>query len=159
MAEFTPPTPRQRSARRVGLSLNTDGGASSADAAGADINKIMAIYRKHGTLPRVPNNNPLYGDFTFPENIHEIREAIAIAEDRFRQLPADVRSLCDHDMVTFHDKFNDPDERQTLVAAGLQIGPPQTPTTLPPEPAPNDNMPPSSPPASTDTTTTDPTPS
>lgn len=150
--------PRQRATSRVSLSLDTTGGASSADAKGANINTIVAQYKKHGTLPAVHRSNPLYGDFTFPEDIHEMREAVYAAEDRFSNLPASVRTLCENDWVIFLDLFADPVQRSRLVEAGLQILDPTTQTTPTlPEPPPEE---PSNPPAEPVTSPpTDPAPS
>ncbi len=113
--------PRSRLGPRVALSLDRSGGANQADAAGADINLIVAQYKKSGTMPRVGLRNPLYGDFTFPEDIHSMREAVYEAEDRFMQLPAAVRSMCDNDWVEFLTKFDNTEEREKLQDAGLQL--------------------------------------
>lgn len=130
--------------RSSALTLDTNGGANSADADGVNINKIMAKFKKHGTLPRVNTQNPLYGDFTFPEDIHSVREAVHQAEDRFMDLPADVRSVCENDWVNFYELFSTPEGRETLTEAGLQIGTtpiePQ-PTPTPPEPDPEPTPP------------------
>lgn len=131
---------RAKAPRRVSLSLNTDGGANPADAKGTDINQIVAQYKKTGTLPKVASLNPLYGDFTFSEDIHEMREAVYHAEQRFEQLPADVRSLADNDWVRFIEMFNDPAERASLETAGLQIQP--IPNNSPPPVAPPPSEPP-----------------
>ena len=139
---------RQRAVARVSLRLDRSGGANPDDAAGANINTIVAQYKKHGTLPRVSERNPLYGDFTHSTEIHDIREAVHQAEDRFAELPAEIRTMCDNDWVTFLEKFQIPSEREKLAAAGLQINnnPPEPvtppsptatePTPTPPEPAP-----------------------
>lgn len=130
MSQDTPP-PRQRAGKRVSLSLDRSGGANPADAPGADINQIVAKYRKHGTLPTVRRGNPLYGDFTLPTDIHSVREAMQAAEDRFGELPAEVRTLAKNDWVTFLELMNEPEGREKLTKAGLTI----TNTPLNPEPA------------------------
>ncbi len=116
--------------RRVALALDTSGGANAADADGSDINKIMATFKKTGTLPNVGRTNPLYGDFTFPEDIHSVREAVERAGDRFMDLPADVRSVCENDWVQFYELFKTEEGRAKLTEAGLQIND-QTNTTIP----------------------------
>ncbi len=107
--------------RRVALALDTSGGANPADADGTDINKIMAKFKKTGTLPNVAQKNPLYGDFTFPEDIHSVREAVERAEDRFMDLPADVRSVCKNDWVQFYELFKTTEGQEILTEAGLEI--------------------------------------
>lgn len=139
-----PETP-QREFPRVALFLDRSGGANPADAAGVNINKIMAAFRKNGTLPNVANNNPLFGDFTFPEDIHSMREAVHQAEDRFMELPADVRTVCDNDWVEFITKFQTPEGREQLSTAGLNIL-----NTPPIEPAPISNTPAPTPPIEPD---------
>lgn len=137
--------PRTRSTKRVALSLNTKGGANQADAKAADINVIVAQYKKNGTLPMVARSNPLYGDFTFPEDLHLMREAVHQAEDRFDDLPADVRTAAQNDWVRFLQMFDDPDEQKILEQAGLQ---------LTDNPIPNNSPPPEeTPPPVTSTTT------
>lgn len=130
------PIPRQRSTRRSILKTDRSGGANQADAAGTDINKIVAQHKAHGTLPAVQQRNPLYGDFTFPEDIHSMREAVDQAEDRFMQLPAAVRTAAGNDWVNFETLFRDPEQRELLINAGLIIAP-TDPT--PPQPT-SDNL-------------------
>lgn len=123
------PAPPTRPFPRVSVSLDTSKGANQADRQAADINTIVAQFKANGTLPMVNKNNPLYGDFTFPEDIHEVREAVEGAGARFMELPADVRTLAGNDWVTFLGMFDDPDGRQLLVNAGLIIKDMQPQTT------------------------------
>lgn len=114
--------PHQRRNRKFpGKSLSSKGGANQTDAPGLEINAIVAQYRKHGTLPKVTLNNPLYGDFTFPEDIHSVREAVEKAEDRFDNLPASVRSAAENDWVTFLEMIQNDEQKQVLIDAGLEI--------------------------------------
>lgn len=128
----------KRAGPRVGVSLNTDGGAVQEDRIGADINTIVGQYKRHGTLPAVQLRNPLYGDFTASTDLMDQREQMHIAEDRFNELPAQVRAAADNDWVKFLQLFNDPDQRGLLENAGLVVvdaeaGP--TPPSPPPDPA------------------------
>lgn len=131
--------------KRVALALKTNGGANQADH--SDLNVLVAQYRKTGTFPAVAKANPLYGDFTFPSEIHEMREAVEGAMERFDQLPSDVRTLAENDWVQFIDMYNDPLQREALESAGLIVtdNPPPVPNNSPPpEPSPT---PPETPPA------------
>lgn len=130
----TTPPPRQRSTQRSALSLDASKGANQDDAAGADINTIVAQYKRHGTLPAVQLRNPLYGDFTLPEDIHGAREAMLQAEERFAELPASVRTDANNDWVTFLEMFNTDEGRQSLSDHGLIVI--DTPPELVPDPAP-----------------------
>jgi len=115
--------PRGRAGPRVAQSLDTTGGANPDDA--QDINTLVAQYQKHGTLPAVTRLNPLYGDFTASTEIHEIREAVHRAEDRFDALPADVRTLANNDWVSFLEMFGTDEGQKQLEDAGLQITEPK----------------------------------
>lgn len=105
----------------AGLSLDTSGGANPTDAPGLEINSIIAQFKKHGTLPNVQLKNPLYGDFTFPEDIHSVRAACEGAEDRFLDLPSAVRTAAGNDWVRFIEMIGSEETRQDLIDAGLQI--------------------------------------
>lgn len=126
---------------RVSLSLNTDNGANQDDRKGCDINVIVGQYKRHGTLPAVQLKNPLYGDFTASTDLMDQREQMHLAEDRFAELPAQVRTAAENDWVKFLQMFDDPSQRGLLENAGLviasddQAGP--TPPGVPsPDPAP-----------------------
>lgn len=146
---------RERAGPRVALTLNTDGGANQDDREGADINIIVGQYKRHGTLPAVQLQNPLFGDFSFvSEDLMEQREAMYQAEDRFNELPAAVRSAAENDYVKFLQMFDDPAHRQVLVDSGLvvvdQAEKEKTPATTP---APATPPLPATPPAITPETT------
>lgn len=134
--------PRTRAGRRVSLSLNTDGGANQDDREGADINAIVGQYRRSGTLPAVQLQNPLFGDFTFSNDLMDQREAMEKAEDRFAELPAAVRTAAENDYVKFLAMFEDPTQLEFLKEQGLVVVDPALPT---PDPAPA--PPPADPPA------------
>lgn len=141
-------TTRPRPYPRKAVSLDRSGGANPADAAGANINTIVAQYRRNGTLPAVQLANPLYGDHTGPQDLMAARLAIQEAEDRFRELPAEVRSRAQNDPGVFLNMLDDPTQRASLVSAGLILldqdnnpiteppQPPSQPPSVTPEPTP-----------------------
>lgn len=148
MSKSTPTKTRQRATPRVSLRLDSSGGANQADAPAANINTIVAQYMKHGTMPAIQQKNPLYGDFTHPTDIHSIREAVHQAEDRFDQLPADIRTAAGNDWVQFLDMFEDPENLEKLTQAGLIVLPEDNSTPQKtkseaeaPLPTPKDNEP------------------
>lgn len=112
---------RWKRTRRVPAVVSGKGGANKDDLAGADINKIVAQYRKNGTLPRVNPSKPLYGDFTGPSDLQAQLEAVQDAHDRFMELPADVRSAADNSPVRFLEMFDNEAERDLLTSAGLIV--------------------------------------
>lgn len=117
--------------KRRQTNLDQSKGANPDDAPGTDINKIVAQYRRNGTMPAVAQLRPLYGDFTGPADLHNAQIQIQLAEDRFRELPADIRTAADNDPVRFLEMFENPDQRALLESAGLIISPP---TPLPENP-------------------------
>ncbi len=140
MTDFKTTVKPQRAVPRLAISLPTNGGANQADAAGADINTIVAQYKKNGTMPNVARTNPLYGDFTFPEDIHSMFEAVAQSRDRFMQLPADVRTAAANSEEEFLEMYKTAEGQKKLVDAGLiitdQLIPTNTPEPPPPDPVP-----------------------
>lgn len=119
--------PRRREAPSTGRSLGTSGGARQEDAASADINNIAAQYRTNRTLPIVPREDPLYGDFTGPQDLQDQIMAVQAAEERFGLLPAAVREAAAHNMPQFLAMLEDEDGREILQAAGLEIVDPDDP--------------------------------
>ena len=103
------------------------------DAKRLDANVLMAQYRTHGTLPSVRAHQPLYGDFTSDTlDLQRATEMVQQAEDRFAELPASVRTAAENNPVKFLQMFDDPDQRDMLLEAGLKLhdenGLPITPT-------------------------------
>ncbi len=117
---------RTRSTTRTARTLDTSKGANQADAKATNVNALVAQFQKHGTLPNVAQKNPLYGDYTFPEDIHSMREAVYEAEQRFKELPSAVRALSNHDWVEFLERFENPEAREELLDAGLRVEIPET---------------------------------
>lgn len=157
------PTPtKKRATPRVSLQLNTDGGANQADGQNTEINGIMAQYKKNGTLPNVAQRNPLYGDFTFGNDLQDITNAIYEAEDRFNDLPATVRAAAQNNMVQFVQMYADETQRERLVDAGLIIeiplDPQGQPTPFPQTPDQSSSVTPPSTTPPIETTTNNPTP-
>lgn len=123
--------------------LRTEKGANPDDAPGTDINSIVAQYRRNGTLPAVPQNNPLYGDFTGPQDLHDAQIQIQRAQERFAELPSDIRTAADNDEVRFLEMFGDPEQLPLLENAGLVVikpdpNPTPTPSETPDTPSPPD---------------------
>lgn len=115
------PEDSRRHTRRTARALDRSGGANQDDLAAADIHKIVAQYERHGTLPVVHQSQPLYGDFTFSEDLHDVREAHLQAEERFMELPSSVRTAAGNDWVRFLEMFEDPASRDLLIEAGLVV--------------------------------------
>lgn len=131
--------PRATTRRPSQLDPERSRGANPDDSGMADLNKIMATYRRTGTLPRVASRTPLYGDFTGPQDLADAMEAVEAAKDRFNDLPSQVRSAAGNDPVNFLAMFSDPDGRKLLIKHGLVIEERENP--LPTQNASNDTGP------------------
>jgi len=133
------PTPPVR--RRVQKAMNQENGAVQADASAVDINKIIARYHATGQHPPVTAQQPLYGDFTGPTDLHTHLNRVSAAQEHFKALPAAVRAACDNDPVVFLEKFENRDtallEELGLVVLDQAETPPPEPDPAPanPEPA------------------------
>lgn len=108
-------------ARRFARTFTQPSETNQGDGHHVDANKLLAQYRKNGTLPNVHVHRPLYGDFTGPQDLHRQIEAAGAAFDRFAELPASVRTLADNSPVRFLEMFDNPEERAMLQEAGLGI--------------------------------------
>lgn len=146
----------KNSPRPPARDLDRSGGANQSDAAGTDINTIVAQYMKHGTLPNVSARNPLYGDFTPPEDIHSMREICEHAQDRFDELPSAIRSYAKNDYAIFIDMFDDPLHQAEMIKLGLNVENLPTPLTPTNTPSPEPTTTTSQTPETTPTTTTPP---
>jgi len=116
-------TERTRSTQRRAVILDTTGGANQDDEGRTNINKIMAQISKHGTVPNVRRHTPLHGDFSFPTDLHEQREAHLAAEEHFMQQPAEVRTAAQNDYIKFIEMLANPDSLALLEQAGVVVDP------------------------------------
>ena len=128
-------TPNERRQTPVRVA-NNPRDISLEDAKASDANVLMAQYRKNGTLPAVKMHQPLEGDFTGPRDLQTAIEQVQIAEDRFAELPADVRTAADNDPVKFLEMFEDESQRALLESAGLITPKPEEPVPEPSPPTP-----------------------
>ena len=86
-----------------------------------------------------------YGDDSGPRSLQEMLGRVEEIEDRFEQLPADVRALARNDPWVLETMLSDPRATQELVNAGLPVAgmePEETPGAAPvapssPQPAAN----------------------
>lgn len=86
----------------------------------ADINYIVARYKKTGELP-VSSRAALFSDMSAPD-LKEALDLVRSAEQSFSQLPASARSAFDNDpkaLLAALDKAGEPDVHAYLVQAGI----------------------------------------
>lgn len=80
-----------------------------------DVNKIMAQYKKYGTISHVMQVAPQYGDFADLPDFQEALGIFARAQESFSALPAEVRKEFDNDpakFVAYVDGGDHPDDRE-----------------------------------------------
>ena len=115
-----PETPTRAVPRRA-TTHATHGGANQDDARGADINTLVAQYRKSGTVPNIAQREPYYTLDLDPRDLVAAYELVATADERFRDLPADVRKAADHDPARLLEMVQDDSQRDLLESAGLVL--------------------------------------
>lgn len=103
--------------------------AKQSFAEDADINTIVRRFQLTGELPK-DVRMPTYGDFTGISNFHEALNAIAIAEESFYAMPAQIRARFDNDPEKFVAFCSDDNNRKEAERMGL------VPATPEPKPTP-----------------------
>lgn len=131
------PKPERLVPRRQSTQRDSKPMVNPDEAKQSDLNALVAQYRKTGTVPNVLLSNPLYGDFTGPQDLQSAMESVYSAEARFNDFPASVRTLADNSPVRFLEMIENPTERAMLEEAGLQIStnPPAEHYLLDPNPS------------------------
>ena len=115
-------TERPDGTRRVAFTTAGKSRVDQDQQRATDINAIWANYKKNGTLPNVPRRNPLWGDFTDPQDLQDMLDRIHTVEEVFAEMPAAVRELA-QTPVGLLELANDPAREAELVAAGLELLP------------------------------------
>lgn len=107
-----------------------------ADARAADINFLIARYKKTGELP-VSGRAGMFSDISMPD-YKEAMDLMASATQSFAQLPAKLRAEFNNDpslLLEALDNASDPEVHQYLFDVGLLAEPPvaqETPVDKPP---------------------------
>lgn len=86
----------------------------------ADVNNIMALYQKNGTLPQTS----IPGEYRDNTGIPSLEEAFRIAknaQDAFYRLPPTVRKLVDNDPSQLENLIADPKFADILIKEGVLI--------------------------------------
>lgn len=100
----------------------------------ADINVIVKRYGVTGTLPQ-DYRAPMYGDFTNIGDYREALEAVMDAQERFMEIPADLRAKFRNDPQELLDFLADSKNRDEAIKLGL-IPKPAEPELVEDPPAP-----------------------
>lgn len=87
-----------------------------------DINKIVSRCMNTGILPQVEGG--LYGDFVdLPNDLMQSYVLIGEAQERFMQLPSDVRAEFGNEPLALLQFIQDPANKQRAVELGLIVAP------------------------------------
>lgn len=130
-------------AERTTSKMNRESKTKQSERDAANINTIIAQYRSTGTLNRVNEQTPLYGDFTQAQDLQSQLHRTMEAQARFDALPSALRNAADNDPVKFLEMTNDDDGLTLLIELGLvmvpdldqaEATPSQPPAPAPPEP-------------------------
>lgn len=95
--------------------------ADQSARATTNINSIIANYRENQTSPVLNRRQPLYGDFTEPQDLQLCLDRVKAAQEAFQQLPANVRKAASNDPVEFLEMVNDPEGLEYLESLGLEV--------------------------------------
>lgn len=90
----------------------------------ADINKIIAKYKKTGMPTNYLNNRePVYRDVSSVPSYQEALDVVRTAQDTFMAMPSNVRSRFDNDPAKLLAFLQDPANAEEGVKLGLlQVG-------------------------------------
>ena len=112
-----------RSALVAGEGIGTKSMTQQSFRDRANINNIVARWKRGQEIPEVKHGEPFYGDFTAMADYHLAMNRVAAAKSAFEALPAEVRSLCDNDPGLFVEMVQDPDMREELEELGVLKAP------------------------------------
>lgn len=86
-----------------------------------DVNQIVKRAKKTGYLvdPLAPRRQPQFDDYSEAKSYHEIRNQIAIADEKFQSLPAAIRRRFDHDPAKLLAFLSDEKNRLEAETLGL----------------------------------------
>lgn len=97
-----------------------DGMTQQHFATDADINTIVKRFgiTDHSQLPAVTDPR-YYGDFSDAPSFREALHNLMDAQERFEQLPADLRKRFNHDPIDLYEWVNDPNNAEEAEQLGL----------------------------------------
>lgn len=124
----TPQSPR----KRVALAFPAEGRTKQQFKDECDINRIMKRYQQTGVIDHVNRAEPRFGDLEAVD-FQTAMNMVIDAEQRFMQLPAEVRDRFGNDPSRLLAFVGDERNREEAVRLGLVDPPPApVPSPLPP---------------------------
>jgi len=104
--------------RKSPISFGKKSRTKQAHAEQADINYIMAKYRKTGLLEHSRKHSNNYG-FATSDDFHTSMNIITQANEMFQDLPSDIRANFYNDPAQFLDFVSDSENAEEMAAMGL----------------------------------------
>ncbi|QXP08324.1 MAG: internal scaffolding protein [Arizlama microvirus] len=95
-----------------------------SDAAGCDINNILAKFEKTGVLPDLIKADGRYGDFANVPDYQEAVQAVSLAQEQFGALSAQVRERFGNDPANMLEFCSNPANAKEMVKLGLAVAKP-----------------------------------
>jgi phage internal scaffolding protein len=106
-------------------------------AAGVEINLIMARYLKTGELTHI-KENPRYGDFSNITNYQDALDNVFEAQEDFAKLPSKLRDMFNNEPAHLLEFLSDPKNKEQAQELGLIAKPiknePEASQTTPSKP-------------------------
>lgn len=104
----------------------------------ADINKILANFKRTGEITNVATREPVYGDFSDAVEYDQALELVRRTQEAFATWPAELRDAAGNDPLTALHMLADEGGRAVLTEKGLPVKmePMKTETPVADTPAP-----------------------
>ncbi|AXL14563.1 internal scaffolding protein [Microviridae sp.] len=83
-----------------------------------DVNLILKKFEKTGQLPS-NGSQPIYGDFSNMPDYNKALNSIINAQDKFYNLPAEIRALFSNDPAQLIKFVDDPKNKDEAISLGL----------------------------------------
>lgn len=97
----------------------------------ADVNDVVARYRRDGALDYVNKNMGAFADVSEIGDYNDVLMKVTLAQDAFNSLPAVIRSRFSNDAAKLISFLDDPASHDEAVKLGL-IKPPVVKEVVPP---------------------------
>lgn len=94
---------------RVFAREGKDGRTHQSEADRCDIKKILKRYNELGVpIMGTQRRQPVYGDFSNVDDYKNALDTVMAAQDRFYELPSEIRDLGGNDVERFMERCQDP---------------------------------------------------
>lgn len=101
----------------------------------ADINKILANFKRTGELGNLTTKEPQYGDFSNALEYDQALELVRRTQEAFATWPSELRDAAANDPLMALNMLADEGGRAVLENLGLKVNPKEENSTSPQPPA------------------------